>query len=86
MLLAGVPTDSGARAGRQGIQDFTPPPPGRPAFPNLGVRHPGVQVQGLNISAATQRRALADNAAGTRQESQLATCEIPATVHRLPGA
>jgi hypothetical protein len=25
-------------------EPFKPPPPGRPAFPNLGVRRPGVQV------------------------------------------
>jgi hypothetical protein len=34
-------------------QDFTPHPSGRPAFSNLGVTRPGVQVQSLNISAAS---------------------------------
>jgi hypothetical protein len=47
-----------SRAGRrQGLQDFTSPPPGRPAFANLRTRRPGrpgVQVQGLNISATAR--------------------------------
>jgi hypothetical protein len=40
---------SRTRAGRQGIQDIKPPPPGRPAFTNLGSCGQAVHVHRPNV-------------------------------------